>query len=614
MNFAQRIDASIESTHSFPTLRELELRKLILEDSALVDAIKLFAFKVSHVQGNMNAVLNLANNLLWDLMTVMWDNDYLISKKRLMHILHGNLDIEPGRPSAAEELLRMKDLELRSAADNIKSLQQQLIDMQKITLQPIGVLSCERIDVCNLLKQMGTSLTQESMSAIKLPEDTHTSTDSSVRESGVIAHASIKCAASRAESLGTHLESRSSQLRSHQGSSNRTASDSFTILEEASIVTPLTPLAEVDCFSSTLERETESATLSDAETRVATSHLSRSDELRLEEVQLMKQRERDDEFRINELLSEIVEKDEIISVITDELKRVSARVREFGTSPRRSTAPNSRRASDVDMLLGTKVSTTVANALKEREAELIEYRTQNEALRMHVADLESYESGRFRIYDMRRPHMVDNLCQVTTRCLESVECDIFGTPPRPEPCFIQTKGDILEITASEKISELECALLKSIDEERKRTSDAMEETKRVKYCLNELERQLAALQFQLRRSGVKQEHIRKALAKSGLTTLMQASRSAVFERLYRDAVDRMKRMELVRQQVTEIQARQFIKKFSSGTSLSVFDGAVRVHPAFRPSTVAPRVHILGGGFLLGNNVPEIQVKRGFPGE
>ena len=88
----------------------------------------------------------------------------------------------------------------------------------------------------------------------------------------------------------------------------------------------------------------------------------------------------------------------------------------------------------------------------------------------------------------------------------------------------------------------------------------IEETRKVKIGLGELERQIAALQHQLRQSGVKQEHIESALASSGLVHLVQANRVGVFERLYQDALERMVKMEKIRERFKQIQQREYERK------------------------------------------------------
>ncbi len=96
--------------------------------------------------------------------------------------------------------------------------------------------------------------------------------------------------------------------------------------------------------------------------------------------------------------------------------------------------------------------------------------------------------------------------------------------------------------------------------EREKTKKAMEETQMARSCLNELERQLATLQQLLRNSGVKEEQINSAMNKSGLTKLLESSRVGVFERLYRDAVERMVKMNKIRQLVHEIESKELERK------------------------------------------------------
>ena len=111
-----------------------------------------------------------------------------------------------------------------------------------------------------------------------------------------------------------------------------------------------------------------------------------------------------------------------------------------------------------------------------------------------------------------------------------------------------------------------------LKQERQRSTAAIEETKKAKVCLGELERQLASLQHQLRRSGVKQEHIHAALTNSGLVRLMKVNRVGVFERLYHDAVERMIKMDKIRVKVHEIEEKNFVRKMQGAVqpTLSLF--------------------------------------------
>jgi hypothetical protein len=88
----------------------------------------------------------------------------------------------------------------------------------------------------------------------------------------------------------------------------------------------------------------------------------------------------------------------------------------------------------------------------------------------------------------------------------------------------------------------------------------MEETHKARVCLSELERQLEAMKMQLRNSGVKHKDIEEAMEKAGLASLLVSARIGVFERLYQDALDRMARMERIREQVKQIQRKEYLKR------------------------------------------------------
>jgi regulator of extracellular matrix RemA (YlzA/DUF370 family) len=293
------------------------------------------------------------------------------------------------------------------------------------------------------------------------------------------------------------------------------------------------------------------------------------------------QRESEDELRVDELLGELVEKDEIISIVSNELMRVSKILEETGTSPRRSTAPNTQRGAAIE--------------IAEKDTVISSLHLENETLRMLASDLESHTT---RII-LELEHM--HASSVTIHEENSVPTSESVTQTEEVRVALTTRsgpGIVVIEHGEEKV-------LLELEEEREKTRKAMEETARVKICLTELERQLATLQFQLRKSGVKQEQIHTAMLRSGLNNLMRVNRAAVFERLYQDAVDRMKRMEKIREQVKQIQARQFLKKYAVHSSGS--------DPEFPHTWVGrsneSRHQVLGGGFLAGLHTLQRRVEK-----
>jgi hypothetical protein len=108
-----------------------------------------------------------------------------------------------------------------------------------------------------------------------------------------------------------------------------------------------------------------------------------------------------------------------------------------------------------------------------------------------------------------------------------------------------------------------------IEDERTKASLAIEETRKVKICLGELERQIAALQHQLRQAGVEQHHIESALTRSGLVHLVQSNRVGVFERLYQDALDRMVKMDKIRERFRDIQRAEYMRLMKDGGSRNI---------------------------------------------
>jgi hypothetical protein len=564
MNLNGRIQNSLNCRDLPDAVRELHLRRLLDKDESLGDVLKYFGYKLSMVQSNKNAIMTIMNDLLWELMSVMWDKDYLVSKWRL----HSDETLMDAKESKSAKDL-WKDKQLGESLSRIREMEAQLSQLEMFRERAAALMHTQvQADETWKLESEVFFVPSECV-VIDAVNDGH--------EEAL-------------QSLSVSYESRIRELENEKDALQ-------AIVEKAKLVEGSMWSSQSRAGSIGLD----STVFSEAETRGTSSQDSRIDNIQSQEQEVIKQREIANHERMDEFLAEIVEKDEIIQILSDELRAVSVGVK----NARRSTAPISRRNAPIGIDVPGAVSKTGSVAFEEKRVELAEANTQNERLRMNLASLETENASLLSRVESLETQTVrnnrissarnsgDKNDSISQRAPSSAGIDHVDSPAQTveNTVVLSTrKSALVEIQGCGNDSERD----RELEAEREKTRQAIEETKTVKFCLNELERQLASLQFQLRQAGVKQEHIKSALAKSGLTNLMRASRAAVFERLYRDAMDRITRMEKIRKEVHEIQARQFIKKFASGMATSLFDGAVRDHPTTAPN----RTHILGGGYLV----------------
>lgn len=561
-----RIEYALQARGSFEFLRELELRDFLKRTSSLDDIMKLFTKKLILVNSNQSATFTLLEELIWTVLTSLWDNDYLLPKVEILNRMRSASPTETVSAALMEAKLSSKTKELANA------------------MTTIGVLE-------NRLDQLMNARAQEQQRRPSDDMSVQVSPFTAPFECLISVSNQTECVHSMTnQSFGFEISSAENEPR--EADLMISADVEMHIPSSGADAEPgirNEHLCGSELFSTRLTKEYGGdydtiAAVDDTETREVTPESPYADISSTGPLPELSEKDIS-EVRIYELLQEIAEKDEIINVVSEELKRVSARVRDFGTSPRRSTAPSSRRMTPVDLTIPGIVSESVCSALDETQGEIALLKAESECLRMTICELEA-ENNRLSsqlemsttaggpIHDQFVEELIQtemNNVALTTRKLSAVSIEGDG-------------GD-------------EMRLRRELDEERIKTRNALDETERVKMCIDELERQLASLQFQLRRAGVKHEHIHTAMMKSGLTNLLRVSRAVVFERLYQDALDRIKRMERIRQQVMEIQQRHYSKKFaSSGMSP---DGPILARDI--PHTLVTQSHnqehhMLGGGF------------------
>jgi hypothetical protein len=609
MNRTERIQFTLKSQHSFEFLRELELRKLITEGSDLEDVVKLFSYKLAHTQQNENVTLTIIQDLLWAILTALWDNDYLISKQDILVKLN-RIPAKSLVDSNSNEIETptVKDNELKNAFETIISLRGRIKELEQERNTHERIHTRNEQELCDVGAQADRSdlrpgQTVQTLDIISFdsPSDKEETSSAShmdlekLKTSFVLSGASNQKKEAREPEEPMKVAQGQMPLYKDESDGHRLDSADETRAEtrgsnfEREVEDALTEgMARKDDDDSSsrrlaLLRERGSINLSNQHT--------------IKEVELMIQREIEDEYRINEFLSEIVEKDELIEKMLTTLRNLT-------NKPRGSTsAPTNRLVAPLVM---KEMESSVSDFLEEKTLEILELRAQNDALKVMVSSLESDNkllSKRIEImgtlevqktsFLTRETH--DESSQISQRSQSCHDENLIDSPTQTDGLTVvlttRRGPDVLiENSSRSSSSEEALRLSKSLEEEKEKTRKATEETKRVKFCLNELERQLAALQFQLRRSGVKQEYIQTALQKSGLTSLMRASRAAVFERLYQDALDRVSRMEKIRQEVHEMQSKYYMRRFTPVSG----DRPTHNHPQ---ATNNLRIHILGGGFL-----------------
>ena len=620
MKSTERIRFAIESEPSFEFLRELELRKFLSSDSCVDDIIKLYAHKLTKVEGKKNATLTIVQDLTWELLTALWNRDYLLPKQQLFDRLRTSGDVRPKTTANSREIYTptAKDLELKNALDTVLSLRSQLTASSSELADAKAFIRRISIDRCDMGSQAEIFVPDRSQHNLEhvlieavIDADAHSAIlTRAIRESG-----------ERVSDLGTNknpdgLEGDLFRISETTETATRKRSESGNgVVVERRGVETYQPEGTEELNARGIESVSVHRSGSSNARLSLLYHrgsLESPKQVTDKELELMRQREVEDELRINELMSELIEKDEIIQKVLEMVRNMSSRSRLS------SAVPSGRMSAPI---LFEEMSASVSAFLEEKSMEITELRLQNETFRRMMDQRQSeneFLSKKMEVMntvEVRKSIITatsmttDQGSQISQRGPSSYRANLTDNPSQTMEYTVLLTTRPCPITMIESdgfsSSETEDRLIQSLEEERQKSKLAIEETKRVKFCLNELEKQLAALQFQLRRSGVRQDHIQSALMKSGLTTLMRASRAAVFERLYQDALDRVSRMEKIRQEVLEMQSKHLLRRFSPDA------GDRPAYEHLHPSNI--RVQILGGGFLAENHseLRGSRVKRPF---
>jgi hypothetical protein len=547
----------------FSHLREIELAKLLETEPALTDSVCDFGYKVLVASGNRNMIMTFLEEFLWTTLIQLWDTGNLVQSPTAKRS-------EPVRGGSLE--FAMKDKQLKSAQEIIKSLRseisrlgrmRQLERSASVVMQstdpklsktfeedadrqpddnPVAVdtPSMEEVEESEFFVEVGTCTDPE-------PFFTLISTDiGSVTDPDplVVECERLRSIIAKAE---TDFHASTESVSGGDSEERPQLSETDDIVGESPRLALIRTRAEV-VFEQVLPTVTVDDSAGGSSPMVSTER-SRLADLKARELELMKEREIADELRIEELLREIVEKDEIIKTFHEELDRV------------RSKSPEIVIRSDEETMANVHVVSS--RVVEERLLEIHELRDENTRLTNLVFDMEKRftDNKDEGLQSMSRVHLVtENVATAT---------DLFD-----QPILVKSEENLGDQDGGEKVAEFTMCRVslivlvatgqsvheKHLEEERDReaarAARAIEETRKVKICLGELERQIAALQHQLRQSGVKQEHIESALASSGLVYLVKSNRVGVFERLYQDALERMVKMEKIRERFKEIQQRE----------------------------------------------------------
>lgn len=566
---------NISMHKSFPHLREIEITKLIENEPLLGDAVCDFGYKMLIAKDNHNMIINFLEEFLWTTLVKLWDTGNLsqspAAKKHESNTLGGAVE------------LAIKEKQLKSAQDIIKSLRNEIAKLTRLRQiersQSLAVDSTNPDKLVPVLEQL-----REDITALDQPTDSiHTPEVVDDSESDFFVE------------MGTCTDPELLITKTFSDSAIMTESD--PLLMECETLRLMVAQAQADLHASTesvsggdsderplpsengdYEQESPRVALIRTRAEVVFEHVlpsiaivdesvgnsspmvsterSRLADLKTRELELMKEREIADELRIEELLREIVEKDEIIKTFHEELNRVGpVKSEQFITDSKNEET--------------LTVHSVSGRIVEERLLEIHELRQENTRLTNLLYGLEGKYAGNNKlVVDEQVECDNDNMTalafateeiQTDNDLMKFVESGLLHAP-QDRSQFTVSRMSAVVVTGSAGMTSHEKRLEEERDREAARAARAIEETRKVKIGLGELERQIAALQHQLRQSGVKQEHIESALASSGLVHLVQANRVGVFERLYQDALERMVKMEKIRERFKQIQQREYERK------------------------------------------------------
>ena len=542
MESETRTNALLKMHDTFPHLKELELDRLLRTEPKLFEAAVYFAQKAVYVAGNRNATLNVMEDHLWSILGTLWDQHQLVLRK----------DADRARSDFHSMLPAKASPEMFEGEPRLKS---RLTVIETIMTTPVIVSGDRRYDI--------SLQVEDPFIPIKNVKDEEQS------NSEVFLTSSIPATAR----LGISSSPSCLDIYSFTSASFETVPESNT--DYLSKIEGLE--LEIIKLRSELRKErvdtasTEISSLYQQKNVVSRALIPES----FEPIVI-----RENELRINSLLSEVIERDEVIHNLSDELERLRGGNRR--SSIRRPSIDiidegNPRRYS-IDS--STNMSAVFADRIKEIEV----LRKKNSDLEIEKINAENERDNLQSRLDLITQEMSLQVVKrsvfsglssrtafagtqdesISARIPSSVRGESFDSPCQTTDVLTTLSCTVARVVNITPLFDGD--LLARLQEEHESAEAAMRETEKTKMSLGQLEKQLAMLKLQLKRYGVKEAHIYTAMSRSGLTGLMRANKAGVFERLYQDAFDRVMRMQRIRDQIRAIESQQFQTRVSAETN------------------------------------------------
>ena len=597
-----RTDVYTRAVAELPHVRDVELDDILDTNQPIRDILHLCAHKVSLVRGNKHATLTVIQDMIWAVLSTLWDQDLLMKKHEILKLIKSN-DNPSDEIASLRFKLAMRDKELKNAFEAMQNLEMQ---SRHPELSCCSLESWDTVGVCEAGKltydvMVGKEPNQLVISSSQCVElhglQPTTNNEGLLTQIGSLQAENQRLSGTTTESSG------GSGLPATEDRPTRSEDTLRPLTRGRSMVTdpPTRPLSRARSIMT--EQAGQVFPVADSGVQAGqarTDSLTEIDGSQTDNPELM--RETFEDVRINQLLFEITEKDELIETLSVELGRATSRrsstssSKVLGCSPSEVPAILTQRLNELETLRThlTSLSITV-NELRAEKASL-EARLAASGSPVEIASVIR------RPVTGRRRDVLEDSGRISERSQS-----LFDPEYTDSPC--QT-DDIISLLSSRALPAIiirsvdtESDLIAELEAERLKTEKAVEETRRAKVCLDELERQLVSLQFQLRKAGVNHDHIQHAMRRSGLSGLLRASHAGVFERLYRDALERMERFEKIRCEAHALQASRLMRRAASA---DVPSHSVSVHSTLPllavPGRRSPRGvtrHAFGGGFIAG---------------
>ena len=529
-----RINALFKIHDKIKHRREFEIDGIVKQMPKLLEAVAYYAQKAVCVAGNRNATLNVVEDHLWSILGSLWDDRLLIPRKGSPVARTDKCDDQTSQHS---ELIATQN-KLNTALDLIDSLRSQ-------------------IDALNATLSFGT---------------THTPTKKS--EADEIVQVSSPLV----------TPGRFGTLPDASGDGVDSVVGVFTMSSTERIIIDTDPEFVIEpCMGYwVIERPSESQeALVERENTASTEASSAIGRRSIKRTESSDQNiARENELRINSLLHEVIERDELINSLSEELNRIKGNAVE---AIREASADDKRNSSgkiDIgdndnvrDILTGRiREINELRQKVSDLESKNLRVLGERDLLQIQL-DKMNEESSTQRVVVKRSVFAsTSGLVSVEENKDESISARIASSVNKEcfdSPCQTADFIVTLSCTVARHVNippSLDGNLLVRLEQEHESAVCAMRETEKTKMSLGQLEKQLAILQLQLKRHGVKEAHIHTAMSRSGLTRLMKANKPGVFERLYQDAFNRIVRMQRIRDELRELQSREFCKRISSETN------------------------------------------------